>query len=274
ALSGACIAAAFALAAHTKPGARNDHALWLGLSIVATAITVTNIATILILFAASRWLATDEPQVIARRTAVLFATSAALVAVLGFASYSLYDSRPLNTEEGARYISKWTEGNVPFDRALWMATAASNSITAKPPELVNNYQADKNNSRYKFRFTYDRTASVFSTSRPLGSLLLALALAGAIAMWAGTPTQRTMMLAALAILIFNKWLHAFWGVGHFLYSQHWNLAFSVLVVGPLFATGRALRVGQAIVFATVVAVALQNGAVVRLLLAHFTIPPS
>ena len=274
ALSGACIAAAFALAAHTKPGARNDHALWLGLSIVATAITVTNIATILILFAASRWLATDEPQVIARRTAVLFATSAALVAVLGFASYSLYDSRPLNTEEGARYISKWTEGNVPFDRALWMATAASNSITAKPPELVNNYQADKNNSRYKFRFTYDRTPSVFSTSRPLGSLLLALALAGAIAMWAGTPTQRTIMLAALAILIFNKWLHAFWGVGHFLYSQHWNLAFSVLVVGPLFATGRALRVGQAIVFATVVAVALQNGAVVRLLLAHFTISPS
>jgi hypothetical protein len=115
---------------------------------------------------------------------------------------------------------------------------------------------------------------VFSTSRPLGSLLLALALAGAIAMWAGTRTQRTLMLAALAILIFNKWLHAFWGVGHFLYSQHWNLAFSVLVVGSLFATGRALRVGQAIVFATVVAVAIQNGAVVRLLLAHFTISPS
>lgn len=90
-------------------------------------------------------------------------------------------------------------------------------------------------------------------------------------MFRGSRPQRAALWAALAILLVNGALHSFWGVGHFLYSQHWHLAFSLLVVGPLFAAARFQLASRVVLLATLLAVVVQNWSVGRLMLAHFSL---
>ncbi|MBW2389097.1 MAG: hypothetical protein JRG89_11755, partial [Deltaproteobacteria bacterium] len=170
------------------------------------------------------------------------------------ASHALYDSRPLTLAEGTRYVSKWSEGNDPLERLARFPTALTNSVAGIPPDLAANYQGKLNDSRYKFRFTFEESPRAFSSARPLATALLVLAACGAWVMLRGARPLRSLAAACLAILLWNAGLHAFWGVGLFLYSQHWQLAFCLLLAGPLFAPRRFEWAGIALVFGFTLAV--------------------
>jgi len=271
ALSGAVIAAAFAWAARTQKGEPAHQAKWIALAAVGSAITITNLAPVLCIWGAARWKAGEDWNAIARSAARLAISSVAVVALLALVSFTLYDSRPLTAEAGVRYVSKWTEGNDPSQRAAWFPTAAANSVVGTQPLLSDNYQARKNTSRYLFRFTFDDTPGVFSAARPIATVLVVVAFIGGALMLRGSSTQRAVAGASLAILGFNAVLHTFWGVGHFLYSQHWHLAFCLLLIGVLAAPRRFELVANVALVALTLAVLAQNWGVARIMLAHFSL---
>lgn len=61
ALSSCAIAGAYLLAARSAPGQPPQRCAWLALAVIATAITVTNLLSIIVLFAAGRSSAQDSP---------------------------------------------------------------------------------------------------------------------------------------------------------------------------------------------------------------------
>jgi predicted membrane protein len=273
ALSSCAIAGGYLLAARSESGnPLAQRSAWLLLAVIATAITVTNLVSIIVLFAAARFSAEDSPQQIVKSSGMLAGSAAIITLVLALASLALYDSRPLTASEGVRYVSKWSEDNQPLERLARFPTALANSVAGIPPNLATNYQGRLNDSKYKFRFTYEDAAGVFSSARPLATLVLVLSLCGGWVMWRGARTLRGLAAASLAILVWNAGLHAFWGVGFFLYSQHWQLAFCLLLLGPLFIPKRFALAASGLIAALTLAVAAQNWMVIRVMLAHFSLP--
>ncbi|MCP4038636.1 MAG: hypothetical protein GY733_16975 [bacterium] len=272
ALSGAAVAGAFVLAARAKRETNRSFARWLTLATFAAGVTITNLASIVVLYLAGRWNAGDDAMLIARRTIRLVVASVGITVALATLAVAVYDVRPLNLEQGKRYVTKWTENNDPVARLAHFPTAMVNSVAGLAPDLAPNYQGQLNDSRYKFRFSYETTPSAFSTSRPLALVLLCAAALGAWAFASGDIRLRSAAAASFAILLTNAILHAFWGVGHFLYSQHWQLAFTLFLIGPMLLPGRGRVGGGLLVLGITLAVVAQNWTVGRVILAHFSPP--
>ena len=273
ALSGVAITGGLLAAVRAQQETRWTFARWVALSVFAMGVTITNLASLLVLYAVGRRIAGDDAQRIARRTAGLALATLGITFVLASFTVAIYDMRPLNFQEGERYITKWSEGNDRLARFAQFPTALVNSVAGVPPDRAPNYQGQINDSRYKFRFTFDTTPGAFSGSRPLAWLLLMTSLLGGIVLARGDTQQRCAAAASLLILAGNALLHSFWGVGHFLYSQHWQPVFCLLLAGPLFLRGRARVAGAGLVAAITLAVAAQNWTVWRVILAHFSLPP-
>jgi len=272
ALSSCAIAGAYLLAARCEPELPLRRGPWLLLAVIATAITVTNLVSIVVLFAAGRFSARTSPLQILKQSALLAGAGVIVTILFALASSAVYDSRPLTLAEGTRYVSKWTQGNEPLERLSGFPSALANSVAGVPPKLAANYQANLNDSRYKFRFTFENAPRAFSADRPLATGLLILAVCGGWIMLRGVRPVRSLAAASLAILAWNAGLHAFWGVGLFLYSQHWQLAFCLLLLGPLFLPRRFQLAASVLIAALTLAVAAQNFMVGRVMLAHFSHP--
>ncbi len=269
ALSGVAITLAFLLAAQRRRGDSVRWVAWYGLGVVATGITATNLVYIAILFVTGRRNAGDDWRRAGLRFMSLLPAICLTSLLLTYASQGLYGGRPLEVAEGARYVETWTRDNDPLARAAEFPTALANSIAATYPVTVQNYQAKLHDSKYQFRFTFEGRPRVFTAERPFATMLVLLSIVGAITMMRSEPLVRNAAAAALAIFSFNFVLHSFWGVEHFLYSQHWIQALTLLIAGVLFLPRRFEAPGLALMGILTVAIAVNNYKVGRVMLEYF-----
>jgi hypothetical protein len=208
ALSNLAITLGFLLAVWPRMGIQR-WATWFVLGTIAVGVTLTNLVYVAILYFTARLNVGDDWRRAALRCLPMLGAIGIATVLLAFTTHGLYENRPLEASQGARYIETWSRDNDPLTRAAEFPSALANSLVAVDPIGAQNRQARLHDSRYKFRFNFEGRPRVFTVSRPFASVLLLLAVAGAFVMLREQSRARNAAAAALAIVLFNFVLHSY-----------------------------------------------------------------
>lgn len=256
AVSGALLTFVFLLGAFAVIDKRFNHfALWIPLGIVATGVTITNVAIVAIVYAAVQLRYGVGIIRVISRSAVLgvLVIAVTLAVSYWFAGMNWYGVAGTASQE-------WPTGEFVRDDPTRIVRAA-----AKYPAIVG-YSIFGGTPVFYERELYDGIVvdydpKLYPAEIMFGLSMLGVVLGGLIFWWRHSVASRWLALAAAASLIFNGFLLAVYGgqLDYIVFSQHWHASLMILVAGWAVAPSavRSLSMG---VFAISVFVCMMGGA--------------
>lgn len=208
---------------------------WVATGTAAMGFTTTNVLLVALLF----WIARSSLGVAKATGQALFLVLACSLLTL---LLSLGGRWAFNVEEhqNADQLQNWTERHMetePLEKVLHFPAALADSISPADPRLVENRIGKQRRLMRDYQFSLE-TPPRRSPTRPLGALVLALAVLGGMTLWRSSPVNKSLCTGAVLVLLYNFAFHAIWGQEYFLYSQHWHAALIILISGVLLVTGR------------------------------------
>ena len=234
ALSGLVLTATFGWATAVRLGLIRDHySVWLALTFLATAVTVTNVVMVLIIYLASRLSRSHEwPRVFAAAALLGTISTATAIGLSIVGARALKESVPINAT--VSFTSAYTQ-HPNVQRALHYPVVLATSLMGSYPAAMPNESAltprAKRAHELNVQFSYDiLPVSAWTWVRT--TLILGVA---AVGLWYGWRDIRfrRITIAAVLVLVYNGVFHTLWGSEWLLYSVHWHSALLMLLAGWL-----------------------------------------
>ncbi|MGB8275054.1 MAG: hypothetical protein WCF16_07265 [Alphaproteobacteria bacterium] len=249
AITGLLLGLTLLLGARPPPARRSDWLIWIAAGTAATAVTVTNLVFFfLILFfslgrSGNAWGALRRAVPIGLLCLVI----ALSVGKIGDFVYGYWHTRDIDSL--ATHVTKFLRPD-PARNVLAFPRALGDAFAPAALRVKVNVTGIEHHQAHETQFSLEDGEEIWRAPlRVAGVIAAAMVLGAGLGLRRSFP-QRHLILASLCILVFSGVLHAFWGDGYFLYSQHWLMA-SLVLLFPLFVEPRTAR-PAAIVFAVIV----------------------
>ena len=233
---------------------------WIAVSVVATAVTVTNGIIVGILLGLPLVFAfggLKKPTVI---TAAVLGMGAIMNLSGVFVFNRAYDIDQKSTYSAAgvgSFVGQYVRRDASSTLFRFPA-AVADTFSPAAVRVIDNELGIKLGNRYPIQFSLEGVPLAISWQNILRlCVLLGLALGTLGCLRAVMPMQ-CLGVAAVIILAYNWALHSFWGNEFFLYSQHWHAAALVLVGGTLTGNSRFASISTFLVGLIVAGVLLNN----------------
>lgn len=240
-ISNLALMAAFLLFVLPTPAGRWRIAAWVVIGTFASGIIVTNVISVAILMWFDGIRVGHGPLKSAMRTCATSIAAVSLILSLNTITNRIVGIHHTVARDAAFVADFATyRPRAIAKKLLTFPALLTTTVLAPKTHTVPDRYAVSMSWRYPFRFTFDvddergSSTSPFAIRNLIGIACTALLGLAVLGMRRDTAQQRQVFLlcsACLAVIAFNWAFHSFWGGDRFLYSQHWEAAMMLLLVG-------------------------------------------
>lgn len=231
---------------------------WIGVAVMATGITITNLIIVALLLWVARYSARRDLLGTSVLTGSFALVAAALTVLTAFGMNHLYGTENQQAKWQFRQWIERHQGSEPMAQFSRFPAAIADAVAPPAPRVIENRIGGKLPDKLDFQFSLKSPHGYDLLYHPLGIAIFALAAFGAVRSQHAPAPMRVVAFASLAVLGYNCVLHAFWGQEYFLYSQHFQLSILVLIAVGLFVEPRRRVASSVLLTALVIAVTWNN----------------
>lgn len=259
ALSGLAIALGYLLVIDlAKHDGRVRWWAWIGVAVLATGTTITNLIIVSLLLWVALYFSRREIRGTTLLTGRLVVLAAALTVAIALGLNTLHGTR---NQQARWQFRQWVErhvGSEPIAQLGRFPAAVTHAVAPPAPRVIENRIGKTLPDKLDFQFSLTPQNGYDFLLDPLGIGIVGLAGFGAVRGFRAPAPLRAVTASSLAVLGYNWVLHGFWGQEYFLYSQHFQLSILMLMAVGLFVEPTRRVAGSAALTAIVVAVAWNN----------------
>ncbi|NLO79595.1 MAG: hypothetical protein GX093_04690 [Xanthomonadaceae bacterium] len=235
ALSGFALVLTLWLLSQAVEHRRYSLPLWAVAGVLSLSITITNFLLFGLALLAALGLRQPWRQACRWGLSVV-ALAFALTLLIKLPLDALYGGADNTVGRLVRFTTDYMRDGGPLQALAGYPMQLVASIVG-PETLVVPDRLVQEGARYDFQFSLEGARFVGGLSQAAALSVAALLVAGCAhglrSLVARNRGELALFVTAIGTLLFNGLLHAFWGNGYFLYSQHWQFASWILLAWPL-----------------------------------------